>query len=932
MKYLKIFLVILMVTLLGSLLTSCNSGDATVQNIKSSGLSALSIGSPEIKTLGNESMVSYIVLTNNSGENLTGLSYELMTHSFVGDTTLAANGQCQNIAGNSSCTLRVNVGGANTSPSYTLKVIQAKSSRDFFLVRIIEDGSQVPVKVIYPHVILPNESGSNPLLVQIKINNFAIQPFNTVRLVDRYGNTLAQEALSGNSGIGMSPLNRNSEVTILLKLPELIVVGKNNKAYENFQVQFCQSSESGINVIDTFPEVYRIQFAKSRAEMNIAIQREMELLNNTGFLLRGGNGGADMDLINFSGAEASFTSTTSSPADKKLIGIENTGSFTTSQISLSVSDNAKYFSLEPGKGTTCHVDASNPLMIDDVLAPSEFCFVYLVYTNAAVTNRSSTNVGVNYTYSGGSGHSSVSYRAYYETDYSDAVLSSNVDQYQFGTIVRNGQDLLTTTVTITNTGGDDAIELDPFFAGGSSLFVIDLTNSSCKGTLVAGASCNYIVKFGPTILGNGTYNEDLLIPYVSRASGSKGQIRVHFVGGVRELHTANVAIDFVSANGFQGDGSKNLPFAIQQGTSGSMIVSIKNFANYDATGFSISINGISGYSIINNDCQALNILAAGASCNIEISPSTSVVGEDDFVYNQLSVKYTDEAGSHTIPLQLHTVSTDRTYLLIYAPLIITGAVDQPNLTWNIPYSNLITLNYSYTGGYKANPHILPDMSKVSPYITINPGTPTSCDLTDGNPNCSLQLKVYTDAIYKNLTPTGLVDNFYIPVNGLSSGQVKLNFNYKLDIVESHLSANGYVLGSFESVVWNGGSIDLGLPYGNDLLGNVSGENAFALNKKESGEYFAWAVVTDVTDHNHPFLITANWANYYYLGVFEIFCIPDDSLCKQDAGEEPDRTGDGGYSSIRFLDTNIILRDDCGGHNCSTVHYNFINRTIATSSQ
>ncbi len=184
-----------------------------------------------------------------------------------------------------------------------------------------------------------------------------------------------------------------------------------------------------------------------------------------------------------------------------------------------------------------------------------------------------------------------------------------------------------TTVTVTNTGGQDlVIDGNGVSVSGANQGSFLTSNDSCSGaTVVAGASCSVDVKFAPTN-GTGGYSASLdVVDTADSVSGSTG-----LIGNGTGAPTADTS-----------PGSLSFGSQPVDTTSDAQTVTLTNNGNIALHVTSVTKGGSdpASFPLSNGSCLDAPV-AAGASCSVDVSFNPGATGGAS-----ATLIFTDDAGN-----------------------------------------------------------------------------------------------------------------------------------------------------------------------------------------------------------------------------------------------------------------------------------------------
>lgn len=182
---------------------------------------------------------------------------------------------------------------------------------------------------------------------------------------------------------------------------------------------------------------------------------------------------------------------------------------------------------------------------NQVLNAGEMCILQVTYTNSTVGN-SVNPLTITYTYQDKNGNTqsaNASVLLTSETTLDSATVTPNSFTINFDNIDDDNTSTSLKTITLTNNGLGDAINLITTVQNNASLFSI--TNNTCSSTLTRGSSCDITVKFGPSSVVANSLTESaiLTLSYKPNSDSNPVSANIDLSGQIIHEPTFFVAAD-----------------------------------------------------------------------------------------------------------------------------------------------------------------------------------------------------------------------------------------------------------------------------------------------------------------------------------------------------------------------------------------------------
>lgn len=656
-------------------------------------------------------------------------------------------------------------------------------------------------------VSLPNNT-TGITVVTFVVTSANAGVFNTIDLTDSNGNSLTYQNLTGNSESGMTALNQGAIVSLAVAIPNgttqlsyyptlkmngvvipngdsvapvtitilrpttpiqgnLSITPSNftlNESYFNQTITVINNGTGTANsitqnistpmTIDTINTtcgtslkanascVYVINFAASTSDKAgtgtfvINYQTGIGAASATStFNYRGKLAIASLNISSGSNPNFDFNSTTANPATNSIVTIINTGITTIESFNYTL----------PANFTTSIDNVSNSCGANLILQPNTSCNIKLIYSNAAITNRTTSNITVNYKYpdpetkfiSNGSSTIGVTY----STAQSQATLSISPSSFSFGNIANNNYESNVQTFTISNTG-EIATANVPIATIATSDNIYKITNNTCTSSLNAGATCNISVSAGPITsnIFTGLKSNALNMTYQPYQSASNNTSSANLTTQVTASQSAVINITQTQHTGFAGGNGTTTPYELESGVSGSITYTITNSGSVPANNFaeSYSSGALSPWTM-SGSCPVT--LAAGNSCSITFT----AIGNGNNLnlpVNTINLIWKDQASPSGTS---KVFATNQVYVNVFLPANITFSAESISLTPNESTTIIATLN----NGYNESNQTITFANNTSGAVSSITSNPSPCTLSSSVTSCTFTIIASSNAVSGN---------------------------------------------------------------------------------------------------------------------------------------------------------------------------------------
>lgn len=195
-------------------------------------------------------VTAYLTIKNTSASDATNLQYSIPPKNTQGNNTgvdisvdpKGAGQDCTNIVSGGTCVFTANIPAGSVPGSFTVTAVSDSSSlvigklqsllglnATTLTLTAYIGLTDLPannltgangITLLYAQSVesYPNNE-STPVIITAVVNSASAGSFNTINLVDKNGNKLSFNPLSGNSGNGKPNLSQGSIVTFLLNIP-----------------------------------------------------------------------------------------------------------------------------------------------------------------------------------------------------------------------------------------------------------------------------------------------------------------------------------------------------------------------------------------------------------------------------------------------------------------------------------------------------------------------------------------------------------------------------------------------------------------------------------------------------------------------------------------------------------------------------------------
>ena len=493
---------------------------------------------------------------------------------------------------------------------------------------------------------------------------------------------------------------------------------------------------------------------KSNAPVGTSGQGNLTISSDNGsaianYTYAGVNPIAGVGLTSGDNPTATFISNTVSASFSSQFTLKNTGNVSESNFTFTV---PQYFTLSAGTtGTPCSI--SNNIVTTVLASHNDSCTLTLTYTNATVTNSTTANLLVDYSYNGIVAPQS-SIGLTYQTVQAAGLLQVTSPlplPYTFPSIRGNTHESQTQVFVVTNVGSGTASSITSSGVLQATSTYTIMPASTCGSSITSlapGDSCQITVRFGPVASNAiGTSSKTIQVNYVPYPAAASQFVTISFGGTVTEPYAANIVLNsIVFTPAAYESGSFANPFQIESGSSAAlMIFSYKNDSLYPASNFVISTNNLPGaYTVSQNNCNNLT-LNGGASCTVVLSFNRLTAGALPNINLQttLTASYSDDIGTNT-GVQIYWINTS-VYTTVYAAPSVTAIMSYEssgsNPITNVNAESDFYVVYKLTGGYNVAAMSygvnLANAQGGTPAMSVY--SPTSCTLSQNQTLCAIKL-------------------------------------------------------------------------------------------------------------------------------------------------------------------------------------------------
>lgn len=457
--------------------------------------------------------------------------------------------------------------------------------------------------------------------------------------------------------------------------------------------------------------------------------------NTSTFDYKGQNVVAGLSVDSVNNPNFNFTTTTAHSDVSSVVRLTNTGQtdITIGQVSL-----PSNFTFSP--------DSSNGCSVGIVLAQQQFCYGVIRYNNNNVTQLTTGEVAVNYSYLDIDGVTTLSSQSVvgltWSTVQSQATLAIANNSYNIGSIFNNNTALLTQTINVVNIGEASTVGNITAQLNNNTHNLFQISANNCQNGLLAGESCNIVVAYGPAAnsINPGVVEAQLGLTYTPSINTSSSQTTTNLTGNIVGAKSAALSVTSSISASIAGNGSISSSYEIESGTSTSITYTLTNSGERPATNFYIESNAITGWSLQANNCgTSQNKISLDVSQSCQVSYSSPItLGSNNVTPSGFSATWVDEDSPNG---ETQTVSNSTIYINGYQPAAISANTNGILVDSN---SNSTTpLTVSLSGGYNVESQI----------ITISGSgftvTPSSCALDYNNTTCTFSISTtsVTDGIY-----------------------------------------------------------------------------------------------------------------------------------------------------------------------------------------
>lgn len=728
-----------------------------------------------------------------------------------------------------SITLKANVGLTNIAPNNSPGA----------------DG----ISFLYSPIVSRNPNGATVVSIVAVVGTNAGGSFDDIRLTDANGNPLNYRVLSGNTGAHLTNLVSGSLVQLELTIPagspgsfpfHATVYEDNNKVGETSKkAETITLVSSGTGILSLNPT--NANFTHS--ESNVTLTYTNIGTGNISGLTVGDIEAPIVDISNGCGStlapNASCTVQLHSTAG---LGVSGTGSITTnyttgstttplimnynyagehpeSGFSLSAVNNfvftsntvnlkastevtltntsntsesdftfnfqkPEYFTISTGSGSGACTVVDNKIM--DTLQKNQSCNFKLEYDPGNNLASGSDNMTIDYKYHGDRS-GTASHALGYDTTQATASLTISPTPQSFGTIVANGIDSKTNTLTLTNAGPDSATDISKVVSVGSNFTIVPASTNPCGSTLAANTTCNIGIKYGPSSTVSSNDTATLTISYNSSTSPEGTNplsTSASLSGTAREINSANPQITEVALSGSKGGTgiTENTKFQVEgsgltlSAQAYELTLTYKNLSTTaDANNFIVS-GAPSYYTLSQNNCNNFTLeKAEGNSCTVVYTLNSLTTGAKNFEIPTVKGSWsTDDQGQLTNQTMLwdtnlETGDNSMVYISVYTPASVSAILSGTNngvtpITEVNPESDFYVV-FTLSGGYQVN----------TTYTATAPNdfttTSNTCQVLSNTPTCSVKFKAPDDSIESaNITLAGTP----IPTSNPNPLMIKVN--------------------------------------------------------------------------------------------------------------------------------------------------------------
>lgn len=340
-----------------------------------------------------------------------------------------------------------------------------------------------------------------------------------------------------------------------------------------------------------------------------------------------------------------------------------------------------------------------------------------------------------------------------------SLLDSNSNfTYSFGGIVNNNVEATNQYITITNIGQIPATGVNIL----SPDQPYNILSNGCRATIAQGDSCQVLVAFGPAApsMSAGNKVANLFTNYLSYPSASTtASIFAKLTGNVYLANTAVLNAAVTANSGFEsGNGSLAQPYQLQINNNGTVTYTLTNSGETPAEGFYVSYNPnvLLPWAITNSSCgtpqNPISLSENGGSCTITFGLNPSSVGTSSLNFANIQMNWVDQDS----PNGQTQVGTGIVYVNVFAaPTITTTTVPLPigTLLQNTNFKVVVTL----AGGYKVPLQTITGTISGDTNSNMTASSST-CSVSLTNPSCSMTFIVKANPVSESGVVVNLVNS------------------------------------------------------------------------------------------------------------------------------------------------------------------------------
>jgi hypothetical protein len=490
------------------------------------------------------------------------------------------------------------------------------------------------ITLYYPPMVVANPNQATTVIISALVSSQYAGTFNTIQLLDSSGNLLAATVLTGNSGSQLTNLTMGDVVTFAVVIPTGSTQYQFKlQTLENGVVQSTGTNLNVINLVNQTQIVGILNVSPNYFNLTQYYESQIITLNNSGtgditdlkitpvsplskistscgktlavhdsceYIVTfdksqplagttsvgidynstssttvhasatvnytGSNAVAGLSIRSGSNPNFDFSSTTTNNTASTVVTVTNIGNNIESNIS--VSNLPAVFSLSTQGVTNACSSASG-----FSLAAGQSCALNLTYVNSVITN--STNQQVTFTYNyltlSGSASTSSNIMLTWQTTPPRAIISFSPSSFNYGTILNDGAESVSTTFTITNNGDASATGANLTFQPNNSLF--NISGGTCQAPPAAGASCTLVVQFGSTNAVPQNVSTQMILDYVPYSGAPLVSTSVALNGIIAAVNAGVMTESAGAISGFAGgDGTAATAYQVEQNATHPTVV------------------------------------------------------------------------------------------------------------------------------------------------------------------------------------------------------------------------------------------------------------------------------------------------------------------------------------------------------------------------